>query len=123
MAQQLIPLAEAISALRAELKKAMVLGAGDDLQFEVGPVELELNLVVEREAKTDGKLQFKIFGWGAEAGASGTLGDQRGHKVKLVLKPLSKEGGSIKVSDKLDDKAKRAPIGRRGGALPTSDTP
>jgi hypothetical protein len=103
MAQDLIPLAEAIGALRKELSDAMAAGHGEALQFEVGPVELELNLVVQREAAADGKLKFKIFGWGAEAGVSGKLADERSHKVKLVLTPVldgQAEGVVVKVGDK-----------------------
>jgi hypothetical protein len=103
MAQDLIPLSEAIAALRKELTTAAAASQNEALRFTVGPVELELNLVVQREVEADGKLQFKIFGWGAEAGASGKLSDERSQKMKLTLTPVLAGGGAVKVGDEEPD--------------------
>ena len=97
MAQDLIPLAEAVAALRSELGTAMKAGKGETLRFQLGPIELELNLVVSREASAEGKLAFKIFGWGADASAGGKLADERTHRVKLTLTPVDEDGNPLKV--------------------------
>lgn len=46
-----VELGEFIGQLRAELTEAMNAGEGADLRFEIGPVELELTVVVDKEAK------------------------------------------------------------------------
>ena len=102
MTKSLIPLAEAISALRSELAIATAQAKGQALRFDVGPIELELHMVVEREATAEGKLQFKIFGWGADAGGGVTASDQRTQKVKLTLTPVAAGGGKLQVSDEED---------------------
>ena len=96
---ELIPLKDAIQDLRKELQAAMQAGEGEALRFQVGNIELELNVVVTREAQASGKLEFKILGWGAEAGGGAKLADQRSHKVKLVLTPRRGDGGEVLVRD------------------------
>lgn len=46
-----VELAQVISQLRQELSAAMLEGVGKDLQFELGPVELELTVAVSRTAR------------------------------------------------------------------------
>jgi hypothetical protein len=55
-----VELAELIEQLRAELTEAMHAGDDADLRFEVGPVELELTVAVDREA---GRERGSGFGW------------------------------------------------------------
>ena len=78
-----VELAEVISQLRAELTAAMTAGAGEDLRFGLGPVELELTVAVNKEASTGAKVRF----WVVEAGADGKLGSTTTQKIKLTLDP------------------------------------
>jgi hypothetical protein len=78
-----IELAELIAQLRAELTAAMAEGAGEHLRFELGPVELELAVQVDKEAKSGGKVRF----WVVDAGAEGKLGSSTTQKIKLTLHP------------------------------------
>jgi hypothetical protein len=94
----LIPLADAIRELRMEVNAAVKAAAGEALKFEVGPIDLEFNVVVTREGSGGGKIGFKIFGWGAEANLGGKLSNAQTHKVKFVLKPLDASGKNPLVS-------------------------
>ena len=53
-----VELAELIGQLRADLTEAMRAGEDADLRFEVGPVELELIVAVDKEAKPVLQLLF-----------------------------------------------------------------
>jgi Trypsin-co-occurring domain 2 len=44
----MIELAEVIAELRRELQEAMNAGEGEQLRFELGPVELEATVAVEK---------------------------------------------------------------------------
>ncbi|MEV0172917.1 trypco2 family protein [Streptomyces sp. NPDC050803] len=85
----MIELAEMIEELRRELTTARTAAAGEDLYFEVGPVELEAAVAVERSATAGGKIRF----WVVEAGADGRLADSVTHRVKLTLDPRTRSGG------------------------------
>jgi hypothetical protein len=78
-----IELAELIGQLRSELTEAMTAGDGEDLRFSLGPVELELTVAVDREAKPGAKVRF----WVVELGAETKLGSSSTQKIKLTLDP------------------------------------
>ncbi|WP_206307018.1 trypco2 family protein [Streptomyces sp. F001] len=85
----MIELAELIEELRRELTAARTAAQGEDLYFEVGPVELEAAVVVERSATAGGKIRF----WVVETGADGRMADSVTHRVKLTLDPRTRSGG------------------------------
>jgi len=78
-----VELAELVGQLRAELTIAMQVGEDADLRFELGPVELELTVAVDKEAKAGAKVRF----WVVEAGADGKVGSSSTQKIKLKLDP------------------------------------
>jgi hypothetical protein len=78
-----IELAELIGQLRSELTEAMTAGDGEDLRFSLGPVELELTVAVDKEAKPGAKVRF----WVVELGAETKLGSSSTQKIKLTLDP------------------------------------
>lgn len=78
-----VELAELIGQLRAELVSAMRAGKDEELRFEVGPVELELTVVVQREASAGAKVKFWVIEAGADAKASGGTTQ----RIKLTLDP------------------------------------
>lgn len=82
-----VELAELIDQLRTELITAMHGGADSELRFELGPVELELTVGVEREAKPGAKLRF----WVVELGADAKLADKATQRIKLTLEPRHPE--------------------------------
>jgi Trypsin-co-occurring domain 2 len=63
-----VELAQVIGQLRRELSVAMREGEGEDLRFELGPVELELTVGVSKEAGPNAKVRFWVVELGGGAG-------------------------------------------------------
>jgi hypothetical protein len=78
-----VELAQVIGQLRRELSAAMREGEGEDLRFELGPVELELTVAVSREAGPNAKVRF----WVIELGADGKVASQATQRITLTLDP------------------------------------
>jgi len=89
-----IGLAEAIQQLREDLTKAQERAQNEDLQFKVGQIELELELVIEQEAGIDGGIKFLI----ASLGANERIQTAQTHRVKILLDPTGPNGESLNVS-------------------------
>src|SRR6266852_4325525 len=62
-----VGLADAIAALRKELTAAMTAGQDEDVRFRLGPVELEFELDVKRDAKAKGGVKFWVVSVEARA--------------------------------------------------------
>ncbi|MFC6022140.1 trypco2 family protein [Plantactinospora solaniradicis] len=91
----MIELAELIRELRTELASAVDAAPADGLRFELGPVELEVSLAVERKANASGKVRFLVV----DLGTDGTLGRSSTQRVQLTLHPrLAGSAGSPMVS-------------------------
>jgi Trypsin-co-occurring domain 2 len=93
---QPVGLAEAIQSLREEMTRAIEQAKGQELRFNVEEVEIDLGVEVKREGSADGKISFKVFGTGIEAGGKGSQAQTSTHHMKITLKPPA---GSIQVSD------------------------
>ena len=78
-----VELAELIGQLRADLTEAMHAGEDADLRFEVGPVELELTVAVDKEAKPGAKVRF----WVVEIGADIKAASSNTQRIRLTLDP------------------------------------
>lgn len=89
-----VGLAEAVSAVRAELQRAAVDGAGQALRFRTGPVELEFTVDVQWDAEA--KVRVLVLPWSAEARAAHTSGST--HRLKLVLQPTGEHGQDVEIA-------------------------
>jgi hypothetical protein len=78
-----LALTEVIAQLRAELTEAMRAGVDEELRFELGPVELELTVGVDKEATPGAKVKF----WVLELGAESRLASTNTQRIKLTLDP------------------------------------
>lgn len=78
-----VELAQVIGQLRQELLTAMREGEGEDLWFELGPVELELTVAVSKEAGPNAKVRF----WVVELGVDGKVASQATQRITLTLDP------------------------------------
>ncbi|WP_030779929.1 trypco2 family protein [Streptomyces sp. NRRL S-920] len=79
----MIELSEVIAELRRELDEAMTAGAGHRLRFELGPVEVEASVAVERSGGADAKIRF----WVLDAGADARIARGETHRISLTLHP------------------------------------
>lgn len=84
----MIELAEVVSQLRYELQAAMMARPDDDLRFELGPVEIEAVVAVERQRSGSGQVRFYV----AELGGNGQLTASETQRIKLVLQPVAADG-------------------------------
>ena len=78
-----IELADVIRQVRGELALAMWEGEGKDLRFELGPVELELELAVERSVTPGAKVRLLVV----EVSAGGQRASSMTHRIRLTLEP------------------------------------
>ncbi|WP_314175527.1 trypco2 family protein [Streptomyces winkii] len=80
-----IELSELVRQLRAELKAAAAEGAeaGETLQFDVGPVEIEATVAATREAGGSGKVRF----WVVDAGGDSRFTRSETQRITLTLNP------------------------------------
>ena len=85
----MIDLATVIGDLREELERAIVAGEGEALRFELGPVELEVSVAVERADGGGGKVRF----WVVEASGERRKDTADTQRIKLVLTPRLGDGG------------------------------
>lgn len=92
-----VPLASAIEVLRGELVEAVRAGEDQEIQFALGPVELELEVVVEK--KVDGQAGIKFWLVSIGGGASRSSGST--HTVRLTLTPTRRGAGEGQRQDVL----------------------
>ena len=78
-----IDLTKVIQQLRYDIEKTWWEGRRSAVAMEVGPVELEVSVTVEKNA--DAKLGVKFYVVNASAGARGAVIDTQ--RIKIVLTP------------------------------------
>ncbi|MGW1685155.1 trypco2 family protein [Streptomyces albidoflavus] len=79
----MIELSELVRQLRQELYASMGDGSTTPLRFELGPVEIEATVAVDREAGASGKVRFLVV----EAGGTGKQNTSQTQRIKLTLQP------------------------------------
>jgi hypothetical protein len=95
-----IPLAASIKALRGELEEAIRVGRDEELQFGLGPVEMEFQLGATKTGGGTAGVQF----WVLSLGAKGEIASSTTQRIKLTLTPLDKEGNTdVRVTSDDDD--------------------
>jgi hypothetical protein len=89
-----IELADAVAAVRDELMCAAGRGAGEQLGFVVGPIEVEFTVELRQDASV--KVGFKAWVLSADAQAGVSRGHT--HRVKMTLTPRRLDGTDLLVS-------------------------
>jgi hypothetical protein len=89
----MIELGEVIGELRRELQEAMNQGEGQPLRFELGPVELEAIVAVEKGGGGGAKVRF----WVIELGGDAKVTQSSTQRIKLALQPRLASGGTAMV--------------------------
>lgn len=82
----LIDLVDVIRDLRSQIGQAQVASAGEDLQFEVGPIELEMSVAVTAEVSGQAKVRFYVL----ELGGGGKDSEVSTQRMKITLTPRTK---------------------------------
>jgi hypothetical protein len=96
-----IGLAETVAALRAELAAAVTAAANEEIQFPVGPVQLEFHVGVTKSAEGKGGLRF----WVLELGGGGSRATETIHKITVNLQaPIDAAGELVRVYRGADQK-------------------
>lgn len=90
----MIELGEVIGELRRELQQAMDAGEGQPLRFELGPLELEATVAVEKGGSGGAKVRF----WVLELGGDTKVTQSSTQRIKLTLQPRLASGGTAMVS-------------------------
>lgn len=80
---QPIGLKELIQGLRRELNQTLIAPKPGEVRFELGDIELTLQLEVERSNGGEGGLNFSVLTLGAERSQK----QATTHTIKLTLKP------------------------------------
>ncbi|MFE4674179.1 trypco2 family protein [Streptomyces sp. NPDC056721] len=88
-----IELADAVAGLRDKLLTAAARGAGQEVVFDVGAIELELAVELRADAKAKAGFKAWVVSGDAEAGVS----RGRTHRVTLSLTPRRADGGDLLV--------------------------
>jgi hypothetical protein len=94
MAEELV-LADAIEAVRRELRRAQDEGRGSDVRFVVGPAEVEFTVEVVKAA--GGEASVKVLSL-LSFGGSGEVSTGKTNRVKLVLTPVGVGGAPFEVA-------------------------
>ena len=85
---QRIRLSDAITDLRLELMNTLERGAAEKVRFDVGVIELELEI----EATIEGSAKAETKWWVVSAGAEGKVARGATHRLKLNLTPRFQDG-------------------------------
>ncbi|MFD4697463.1 trypco2 family protein [Streptomyces niveus] len=89
-----VGLADAVRAVRAELQAAMADGAGEDLRFEVGPVEVEFAIDLRKERRSEANAKVLVL----SLGTKGSAAMSRTHRMCLTLHPRDALGNTPLVN-------------------------
>lgn len=92
-------LTEAVQALRAQLNEAVRQGAGDEIAFELGDVELEFQVELTTTVRSGGQARFVVV----SADTNRSRVHAQTHTVRLTLKPRASGGGSVVIVDEDED--------------------
>ena len=84
-----IELADVIRDLRSELDRAIDGARGQRLQFDLGPIELEVSVSLEQTDDVRAGIKF----WVVDAGAGLTDRSAATQRLKLTLNPTIEVGG------------------------------
>lgn len=91
----MIELASVIRDLRDELERAVAAAEGEALRFELGTIELEVSVALERTGQAGAKVRF----WVVESGVDATVGATSTQRITLALQPtLTRSGNPAYVS-------------------------
>lgn len=114
-----IELAEFIGHMHDEMDKAQQAGKDKNLQFEVGPIEVELAVQSQKEAHAGGGVRFYLV----SVGADGKVADASIQRIKLTLKPSVRADANAAVPAESERPWSSAGSGGGGGMTTRPNEP
>lgn len=105
-------LADTIGAVRDQLSRAQREGADAGLRFQVGPVELEFEVVVSYVGGGEAGVRLYVV----TLGAKGEVTSGSTHRVKVTLQPVDPVTG--KDAEVADQTSRAGPPGGWAGSEP-----
>ena len=88
-------LAEAVAQLRSEIVASMAAAMDEAVRFQIGAIELELQVHLVTKAGVKGEAKWVVVSFGADASTERT----HTHRIKLTLTPLLDGDGRVVISD------------------------
>jgi hypothetical protein len=99
VADQLVSLADLIHQLRGDLYRAAWQGESKDPKFLVGPVELELSVVVDSSRSASAQAAL----WVVDTSVKIEKSTHTTHRIKLTLQPVGPDGQPSKISGAVEE--------------------
>ncbi|MFC8829879.1 trypco2 family protein [Streptomyces sp. NPDC057137] len=91
-----IDLTQAVQAVRDQLMAAAATGAGQDLRFDVGEIQMEFAVELRHDTRVNGGVKA----WVISADADRSSGTAHTHKVAFTLKPKNaRTGGDWEIGN------------------------
>lgn len=91
-----IPLSQALSSLRSELRQAIDSASGEGLRFNVEDIEVELQVVATGSGGVSAGLNvWQVIQLGGHVDTARTAT----HRIKLSLSPVLASGEDVQVAD------------------------
>ena len=95
-----VGVADAVRSLRKELAAAHAEVDRGGVYFEMGPVEIEFTVEVERAVDGDAGVRIGVV----SIGASGSVSSDTTHRMKFVLSPMDGvTGQALEVAGRVDE--------------------
>jgi hypothetical protein len=82
---------EAVAALRAELSASIAASVDEELRFEVGEIEIEFQVAVERVKEGSAGIRF----WVAELGGTASKSSTVTHTIRIPLRPVTEDRSPV----------------------------
>ncbi|GIH02867.1 hypothetical protein Rhe02_09340 [Rhizocola hellebori] len=95
MSDDALTLADLIYQLRGDLNLAAWQGRNKDPKFVVGPIELEVSVVLDMSRSGGVAAKLVLLDVSAAAARS----SQTAHRIKLTLQPVGPDGRPSQISD------------------------
>lgn len=97
-----VDITELVQQLRSDIGKAVKAAEGEDIQFDLGEIELELQTVVTGKAGAKLSIGVPIF----KFDGNGEYSKATTQKIKIKLNPKKSDGTNIQLSDDDEDNSK-----------------
>ncbi|MFB7495080.1 trypco2 family protein [Streptomyces sp. NPDC056161] len=90
-----IELSDLLTSLRAEIDRARLAAAGQDVRFRINSIDLELQVAVEKTAEANAGVKFWVVSLGGKGGGK----TAHTHTVKLSLAAETDDGEPVLTDD------------------------